>query len=93
MYFILLVTFYKFKCINTVLKYLSSFVCVLTVFKSFVFHIVFEWVLNHNAVCDVIWIKSVTESNLAFELTFVSLSCSSTCVFNICVLYVPYEEK
>lgn len=101
--FIYLVSFYEFKCINTVLNiWVILCVWVLTVFKlvyyydkykCFVFYIVLECVLNHNVVCDVIWIKSVIESLLAFELTLVSLSCSSTCVFNICVLYVAYEEN
>lgn len=64
--------------------------CVLPVFKllyyydkykCFVFYIVLECVLNHNVVCDVIWIKSVTESHLAFELTFVAHHVFLTSVF------------
>lgn len=70
--FIYLVSFYEFN-----IKYLSYFVCILTVFKHVSYYglykcFVFCIVLNHNVVCDVIWIKSVIESHLAFEL--VSLS-------------------
>ncbi len=45
--------------------------------KCFVFYIVLECVLSHKVSCDVIWIKSVTESHLASELMLVSVSCGS----------------